>query len=1456
MNDSLREHIKNLKAALLSLSATGESGFEGLIGATLREISGVPFRLAGSGSQFGVDGKPTYEEDAICFEGKRYDGKVPRQEVLSKIAELSIHRTEIDIWVLGATSQIPSQLADDARALGHKNGIFILILDWSKTEIPPFAVALAMGDVRVEEFLKVNINDGQKFGKALAALGAIRNHDDFAPHAERIKAQLNEPTVGSALARKANTDWLVGAFSSKRQAKIQFGQPLSPGEQAAGHIQQRPTLHSTLLPLLTGPPDERVVAILGGEGNGKSWLVAQSWLTLTDKPLLVFLCPDDFVEKGAQNDIAALLIGKLIKQTGDELTEGSRRRWQRRVRQWRDCQATDSPRLIVVIDGINQRPETDCARIIECTANQLSQFGGRLVITARTPYFREHVQPRLTVQPAEIVVLEWTEPERDAILTACDIKAADLHRPVAASLRNPRLLGIALALLHTADIISLKELSVSRLLFEHMRTSERDAPVPQPAKEFARRLQNDAQLILNRVKAKQYDDLKIFSGDLSAVADGRFYQPVEGDPTRYALEDDGLTLALGFAVIDRLRTALRNGRNLDAELDPILEPIAALDATPSVVLAALTVTSLEEHHEQHIAKTLVKGFATLQNPDQAEFSAFAGLARKRPQGFMAAACELSLAGKYQANFDWLQEALLVAGRDRCAWEEMANEVKNWLSFYSQSPERGTFSHPRRDPLEKVEQEREENRKKIAETLQGLSVSEKEILSRLQETEGNLNRLSRLAFRLLAGKPLSSFAETFLNWSFSYAFNSDHWGPMGDFRHLLWLNRIDWSDSRRALLAVSSALHGKTVSSAGKWALVNILRATGHPGDYVQAQAVVETLQKDIPRMESWRLIEQHCATDPCDPASDEPENVTPTSEKYQALDVSTLCQSRGQSSEDHFFAKARPAMVRFKPEVAIAKHREFVGQVLTRKGLSIRQGLHELRKHNALLTTKDALVLVRKWRAEKIDAMANGQSDSDVWFFFQCHLLLAFPFLTAQEQAELLLSDQENEHILTDLMYVAKPLSGKAFASLLETVCLENNEPKQFLLLCIANYTSVPLEACVMARIAALFRSESERVRTQALGFIAQNGDEGLLGEVARSDWSAANIDVMDSLEAWYGSAALLEAASRGLLSHRDAVNRISPKQYGRAATMLAPEAVSEIGRRIEVSIKQTNISAILDGLGLEEFEAIVAADVERANRWHALLMGLPQPKLRLVHNFILLLAYALGKKQPSKARELFQRARESEPMMRFTFGKAGVELGAMAVWAGDRDPLLDDLRFARLDQAGTDHALAVEVLAALWNDQQEVLTSYIAKQLLREEPAEVARGVMVAGFSDQSEFNDQVLARYQGSAGLLGSAHKAAIYAYERNGWARHWFGEMCTTKEATEFWIYAVLLKKIVDGRIEVWGAEFMRDGEVLRLFGPSVESEFKHRFDRWESHRKKKLFGGDAPDPVFLQELDCRD
>jgi len=856
---------------------------------------------------------------------------------------------------------------------------------------------------------------------------------------------------------------------------------------------------------------------------------------------------------------------------------------------------------------------------------------------------------------------------------------------------------------------------------------------------------------------------------------------------------------------------------------------------------------------------------------------------------------------------------------------MADKVHSWLSVHSLSPERDTFSHPARDSNEKVQEEREKNHKKIKEKLQALSANERAILENLPEEKGDLSKLSHLALLLLAGKSLTPFAKSLLNWSFSFALNSDHAAPYKDFIHLVSLNRVDWSRTRAAFLEESTALRKADVSTTGKWALVTILLATGHSDDGKEAQLLVENLTKDRPRFGSWRLIENYCTSDPCDPVSKQPENLTQTAEQYAAIDVSKLRQSMDQASEDHFFVMARPGISRFKPEVAVAKHREFAADVLRREGFPLRQGLLELRQHNALLTINEARELVKKRDEAKTAGTADGLSEKDAWFVSQYHLLLAFPFFNAREQAEILLSNEADESILLDLMDLAKPLGEKEFESMLGTACGENNEHKQYLLLELAHYTSVPLSTNARTHIAELFRSESERIRAISMCVIAQSGDENLLCQVVESGWKSTDNETENGFEFWFGSVALLEAAARGLIAHDEVLDRISERLYGRAAVMLDVKAVRDIARRIDASISQVagldgdlvapdieiqvypsanyeasrfsvseqpsetkdlkeammrlsesneafeqrqrrnydaflefkanltqaKASIILDHLSLEEFATVVATAEKLADRWHGLFMSIAEAKLPAVHNFVLLLAYALGRKAPCKAEELFRRVKDSKPLVRFTFGRAGVQFDAMATWASVRSPVLDDLRFARLDQVGTDHDFSLEVLAALLNGQQELLTVYIEAKLRKEEPAEISRGIMVAGFSDQSEFNDEILKRYEGSAGLIGSAQKSAKYAYERNVWARHWFEKMCQMDENADFWRYAVLFSKIVDGRFAVWRSNYPLKGNPIQSFGPAVNGRLKNRFARWENHRNKKLFGLDAPASIFLEK-----
>ena len=1580
------------------------NGFEGLIRTALSEIAGVPFRLASSGSsQSGVDGKSTYADDGISFECKRYKDPVPRGEIRKKIADLTLESNDTDLWVLCATSEISSQIADDMAKFDKESAVSTLILDWSEDDLPPLAVALTMASAKVRRFLHNHIAP-KMVEKATAAFVAIENDPNFEGHAKRIRASLREPTLGMDTARQANTNWLTKTFSNKQLAKRHFYQPLSPLDETNRVVHPRDNLVAEMSPYLTGEPSKKILCVLGGEGNGKSWLVAQSWLSVEEKPLMVVLSPSADMEK--RNNVQELLFSALIEQTGDHLNDLLEKKWSRILVQWRK-QSVERLRLVVLIDGLNQRPETDWGRILERFSAELNKIGGQLIVTVRTQYYQDHVKQRLISDIKEIEIPEWTECERDGILEDCGFVAANLHPKVAASLRNPRLLGIALELLKSTDIACLEELNVSRLLFEHIRLSERDAPIPQPVHEFVQQLRMHAREVISRIQASQEDDLVVFEqdhGSLNAVVDGRFFHSLEGDPTRYKLEENGLTIALGLAVIERLQFALRNNHDLNDELEKIIDPIAALDMTASVIFAALTVTCGDNEYPDGFATALIQTFANLQNPaDETEFASFAHLARIRPAPFMKAARDLCLSGGYQINFDWIQAALIEARSDTHAWKKIFKDIKIWLSYYTHPAEidlaQGTSKPSKnkktkkdkekqknlgsaiREHLQKwgeswieniktwlsyytppaegdaaqdisetlknkttkkdkekqkslgsevrehiqtetetwIEEQKKEKEQRTRENIEALSEAEKEILDTLTAMNGDLSTLSRFAFILLAGKPIEPAAQALMLWSFANTLNTDLMPPNHEFRHLVRFNHVDWSDARSALLKAVAVLRQNEISITGKWALVNVLRATGNPEDAKDAKILVDELTKDRPHFPSWRRVEGYCATDPCDPRSKEPDNVLQTAQNYRDIDISKLWVNRSQDSEGYFLDKARPGIARFEPQVAIAKHREFAQDVMQRKGLRLLLGLLGLREHNALLSRERGLAFANLQESEYTDE--SDLSERDRRLISQYRLLLAFPFLSGQEQIDALLSTSQKDGILLVVMSVAKPIEETLFDNLLELACQRGDEHAQYVLLTFARETPTPISENSRKHIAHLSKSQSERVRVQALGIISQLDDISLLAKVVHSGWQASESNLRDEIV--YGSAILTQAATAGIIGHSSALDRMAFGYYGQAAqtwsSTEAHDAVREVALRVnaaicsvanidvdlttpdiemhvgledspwevisfpdepvdlaeqlmrltesaeaveerqkyrhdaylafrdELTVQQCDM--ILGKFSLDEFRTIVEANEDLVDRWYEMLISVPAVRLPAVHNLVLHLAYALGNSNPDKAAKLFHKVRDSKPLVRIIYYQAAISLDAMSIWGGPDDEVLNELRFQRLDRTANDHELSHEVLAAHLNDKQDLLHQYIKAKLKKQEPAEIARAIMVAGFSDHSEFNDDVLSRYRDTDGFIGDVHNAAEYAYERNSWARHWFEEMCEAAKADEFWCFSILFAKIVDGRYELWRSEYRERNEPMQLFWPSVRCKLKDRFKKWENLREKKLFGGDAPDEIFL-------
>ncbi|MET3591736.1 hypothetical protein ABID26_001120 [Mesorhizobium shonense] len=1518
MPSVLETHIENLSAALAELKATGDDGFEGLIAVTLNAITGIPFRLASSGYQRGIDGKSAFE-GAVAFEGKLYTNDLPRKDVLSKIPDLVRHNDHADlVWVLGATCTVPSQLADDLRADGAKEGISVQILDWVPSDFPRLAVALAMGGGKVDDFLKANLKSDDARKKASAALPAIRADGQYSRHEEAIRRNLDAPAMATAMAKAANAEWFEETLSTKAAARSELGQPLAPNDTAVT-VLGRDDLVNILSPYFSDAPNDDVVCVHGEEGCGKSWIVIQSWLAQLEKPLLVFATPDDFSDAATQDDIEALLIAKLIAQTGDVKSEESAIRWRRRLKAWKTDDKPSRPRLVLVIDGINQRPGRAWGRIISNFATYLNRRGGLVIFTVRSHYFGTRVKKALTFPAKEVTVSKWSTAERDQILKRRNVPVNKLNPSVAEFLRNPRLLSIALEVFGD-DIAAFEELNVDRLLFEHIMAGVKD-DFGEHSVDFIAHLRGQAKTLSERATAQVRDDLRIFDSEVSAVSEGRFYRAVPGEPKKYELRDEGLTLALGLSILENLRKAERNDRSLDDALKEVLEPIEALDKTASAVIAAITVCAADDdEYSPEIARALIKGFSELQNPPSDALSALVSFARARPLALAATARELSLQGGHQPNFDWIQAALVEAAKSSAVWAKVKDEVRRWLRAYSLLPERRMYTSARHDSKDKVAQERAKRQREIDDNLSALSPAEKSRRSRLIETDGELDALSRLAFVLLAGKDLEPFADALTDWSFANALNGGYQVPTKDFLALIGLNRRDWSKTRTALLQACKDLSADTVSKTGKWARLRVLRATGNPEDDRTASALYEELTKDHPLPPEFRRAGE--IIEPCDPLATVPADLGETIQRYRSLDATALRQGMGQTPQDHAFVKDRPVMARFASDNATEKHREFAEDVAKRTGMPLRQGLLELREHGALVTEELARALVEKWRTARATGDAQGLPKEE-GIMLQYELIVAFPFLDVVEQIAILLATTNDEPLLVELINETKAADAQTFDRFVDDVLSRGAEHEQHLLLEIAAATGADLsdKACNFA--SALISSKSEQLRGSALGLAARSKHPDLLKAVAESDWESSRVEGKDSFESWYGSFALLEAAEANLADGSKVLNRISPRLYGRAASMLKGPALLEIARRIDASIsfaaglpdeliapeieveaedatseepvrfsvsereltpaspkdffrrfsesndefrerQNRNYDAflafrgdltaakahiILDHLTQEQFAAIVAADPAVAVRWYNLFMDLSDAKLPAVHNLILLLAGAIADTDAKKSAALFERTAHSRPLVRFTFGKSGIDLGSMSAWTGGNSPVLDALRMKRLDGAATDQAMAVEVFSALQCGQVSLLESYVDEKLTRPEPAEIARGIMVAGFCNQSHRNDRILENYKHTAGLPGKAYAAASAAYRSDSWARHWYKIMCDTNDPTTFWQAGVLFAQCVDGRFSVWRDDFAQPGAPIAAFGTSLNNPMNRRHEKLGKERVKKLFGQDAPSSIFV-------
>ncbi|WP_299416195.1 hypothetical protein [uncultured Sulfitobacter sp.] len=1498
-----------LKIALENLKPAGKDGFEGLLALALARITGNPMRLAASGFQFGVDGQGEDRLRPVCFEAKRYSSDLKRELVISKIADISRRKDEAEIlWVLGATTEVRNQIAQDLRSDGEKQGIAVLVLDWNDQALPSLAITLANAGPDIAGWITGKTAGSSNEAELECILEHLRSEPDAQKRWKGLLEEFSAAELSGRQAVQANKSWLQATLSSQKKSRSRLGQPIAPRQQDIPVITRKTSRDAVISSLQAAT----TCIVLGTEGVGKSWVAAEAAVEF--EGLSVILGAEKF-EGIDDAQLESLLIREFAAQT--ENAHRNIARWQRRLAAWEFN--APSKGFLLVVDGVNQRPAVPWDRILTLLEGFVEDRGGKLLVTSRPQFFTRHVQ-RGFDRPQRLNIGNWSASERDQILNKVDIDPSSLDATTLQSLLNPRLLGIALSILPRDNPDAWKGLSVDALLFEHINRMQVDGFETQSPDELCLALSESAGQLLDTIRtgAGAGTDL-VFEGELRAVKETRFFQSLPGPRGGYKLLGEGLSLALGFALVDRILQSVLDREELEATAAALIEPIAALDETSRVVLAALHICAFDpERYDAKVFECLVSAFCEMQNLDENAYPQFFDIVRQRPEATLSAARHKLLEWRNPINEKWLLEAVKQMSVSQDTRPAVNAAVLDWLRHINPDALNQQTKYGRAD--EKDEERAAKRQKEIDGAIASFSAHECKVFNSCVVVRGDTDSLLTQALELLAGLPLAPWASSLATLGFGFHLDHSVYQARKSFDQLTDFNRVDPVEAGQAFLEAAEPFRAENTSRAGKWSLVRMLYATGKEVHAKEAYVIGEGLRKDLELHRDFvSLREKICATDPCDPNSDRAANVDPTIQQFSEIDTDLLLTGMHRGSEDMDYEDRLCAVSRFGPEVAVAKGREFCQSILSREGMPLRQIALCATSLAPLLDRNDALALSKRLQEEhRLDTLP----ENDVGIVKHFMTKFAMHQLTGDEQLELLTSKSIAGNYSVDCIPSFKrPLEAAVIAAL-DAAEMTGDENAAFGALSLLAHTFEGLSTELEEKVALFITSENKLVRAAAFEVGLNTKNKFLRQHHLYGSWSASENTGSKGYENACGSALLIDAVVCGEAEFDDVLPRIAPESWYLAehqigndispaiikifdtrlrqaadqsggfvplpikATIEPNDHVLHSFRSIDPSIPETtnndkpsffsgeetneefrtrqkrnhDLFIKMEEMLAEKDALIVAEQIdfdsfcrmlknrrELGLQWAHLLQDLSSLQFYWFKDFAFMIAAATFDADENAAIRLFDRAIGAECFVQRMYPD-GLSMEHKAVWSCPATPIMKALWRKRLEDCVSDDLLALEILAAERFGAKIFIIDLANELASSERPVDNALGITIAGFSSQFDHFEKILDHLDPSTGFVGRAMKAAKHAHVRARWAEHWIKEMWSARTPDDFWLNLTLASKVVDARSD-YDEKIYHVDNRWHAFASLFTGARKDRIKKWGTKRAKTLYGNDTPNQVFL-------
>jgi len=990
----------DLLEILRSLNPSEPNGFEGLIAALLESLTGRHFNLALSGSQEGRDmsSRQVYA-NLVAVECKRYgpNTTLDSRELLGELAQVERSIPDLDIWVLVASRDVPSQLEEALHETAADYGIEFLSIssgDGSPSSLEALCayspeIVIAHQGVR-------SVAEPEKVG---ALLQQVSVHPQYQQRVEALKAAFSSPLVGYENWRSKQNGWFLSCLKSERETRANFGQPINVEDKGITLIRREAAWASMSEWLRAWTTSRALRVVLGEEGDGKTWSVA-SWLSQnvrnTDEfPAVVFLSSTDVNSQDPAILLSNVISRRLRSVSGDQA--------QRRLCRWMRRSSGGTPLLLLVLDGINQHRGRDWWRaLLEKLAEDPWREHVAVVLTCRTSYWQPYFSSLRHLSASVLTIPPYDDSELDAALARHNLHRDEIHDDLMLLIRKPRYFDLMVK--HRDRIAESGDVTIARLIYEDWRDRlGRKQGVPLTDEDFRsviRRLAGTYQckgpLLSDQDIANTLPLFEDRQSSFEELRTGGVLQPREG---MYEVDRRLLTYGFGLLLADQVAQAAANKSDLRETIAAWLEPQAEMDIKAEIcefaALHALGIGSLPSDAKA----ALLHAWIDSRNPRQQAESDFTAYLPVDPQSYVELA---ETVWSDTCDNAWAQELLI---RSFLRWHAtpkvspvLRSAFERWLGFVH------IYGSPfGRETTEDAEEARQQISQRVGKELQRGPFSFADYPLTAIQDDGQM-RLGRAALAVISYLPRNQFIHAIAVGCVAEAIM----GRPHKYDLFAWVVRTSsqavWSDVRKEVIHLLSS--GSEVAQQSAYRLLSFEGSQdAHgiqetmPESLFPPNQLMERHRQDpctsgftwtaedciicLPRLDlpvDWvaRQIKEYCI---------DPDLPVPNDLKFRfsslagKIDTRSVWLVLGPTEADHLLETYEPALAAYAASSLADLVRTIARQIEERQGMSRRQLSYHLTQPYLILTSEDKEAIYRAWDQLISEADTWGEAEETAEMF-------------------------------------------------------------------------------------------------------------------------------------------------------------------------------------------------------------------------------------------------------------------------------------------------------------------------------------------------------------------------------------------------------------------------------------------------------------------------------------------